>query len=169
MAKARSTGRRITGGSVSGSALGFGGGIGASVAAVTTERDIVQALVTFLEDRRVLYNPEHLEVETQVTSSVDQIRRELTEALQQLDPASPAVGSISTMRAACRRFLDDPRQHFRFLDGPRHRHDGLTPGFFVALGELRATFGAELKRLDKLYKLRIEVQLRDTFPGDDRL
>src|SRR5262249_38073726 len=121
MAKARTTGRRVTGGSVSGSALGFGGGVGASVAAVTTDRDIAQALVTFLKDRRVLFNPEYLEIEIQVNSSVDQIRRELTEALQQIDPKSPAVSPISTMRAACRRFLDHPRQHFRHFDGHHHR------------------------------------------------
>jgi hypothetical protein len=168
MAKTRSTGKRITGGSVSGSAFGFGGGVGASVAATTTDRDIVQALVTFLEDRRVLFNPEYLEVEVQVASSVVQIRRELTEALQQLDPKSPAVSSISMMRAACRRFLDHPRQYFRHFEGPRHSHDDLVPGFFLALGELRATFGAELQRLDKQFKLRIEVQLRDLFPGEDR-
>jgi hypothetical protein len=109
--------------------------VGVSVATTTTDCDIVQALLTFLENRRVLFNPEYFEVET------------FTEALQQLDPKSATVSSISTMRTACRRFPDHPQQHFRHFEGPRHRSDDLAPGLFVVLGELRATFGAELQRL----------------------
>ena len=37
-------------------------------------------VLAYLEDRRVLYNPYHLEVEDQCTSSVLDIRRLLTEA-----------------------------------------------------------------------------------------
>jgi hypothetical protein len=121
--------------------------------------------VTFLEDRRVLFNLDHVEVESQVASSIVAIRKELTEALQQVDPGGPAVAPISAMRAACRRYLDHPRENPLHFDFDWRR--GNVPGFLVALGELRAVFGAELKRLDKLYQLRIEVQLRDLLPEDD--
>src|SRR5258707_14407757 len=87
MAKTRDTGRRVTG--ISASALGFG--VGVSTTAAATDRDIIPALVTFLEDGRVLFNPENLEVQSEVDHSVVEIRRELTEALQQLDRKSSAV------------------------------------------------------------------------------
>lgn len=163
MGKSRSTGKRLTGTSMS--AFGFGAGF--STAPAATDRDIVQALVTFLEDKRALFNPEYLEIEDQVGHSVLNIRAQLTEALQQIDQASPAVQPLRDMRAACRRYLDEPRQHFRFLER-HHGHHEARPGFFVALGELRATFGAELKRLDALYSLDVEPQLRALFPMDDK-
>jgi hypothetical protein len=147
--------------------LGFGGGV--SSALVTTDRDIAQALTTFLEDRRVLFNPEWLEESSQVDHSVQEIRKELTEALQQLDPKSPAGDPMRAMRAACRRYLDEPRQKFRHVgEGSYRRGHELDPGFFVALGELRAVFGAELQRLDGLFHLTIETQLRNVFPAQDQ-
>lgn len=163
MAKPRSTGTRVTGGG--GSVLGFGAS--ASTSPKTTDRDIVQALAIFLEDRRVLFNPEHLEVESQVDHSVQEIRRELTEALQQLDPKGPAIESIRAMRAACRRYLDEPRQTFRHMGDYGHRRHNAEPGFFVALGELRAVFSAELKRLDDRFKLEIESHIRGLFPKSE--
>jgi hypothetical protein len=91
-----------------------------------------------------------------------EIRKELTEALQQIDPKSPAVAPIRSMRAACRQYLDGPRQRFRHMD---RFHDA---GFFVALGEMRAVFGAELKRLDDRYNLDIESHIRAIFPMPDK-
>jgi hypothetical protein len=90
------------------------------------------------------------------------------EALQQIDAQSSAVAPIRAMRAACRRYLDKPRQQFRHMgryDGRSGRND---PGFFVALGELRAMFGHELKQLDALFALDMEDQLRDLFPTTDQ-
>ena len=160
MAKNRITGRRVTVAGIS--ALGFGASV--STTAAITDRDIVQSLITFLEDRRVLFNPDYLEIESQVARSVTEIRKELTEALQQLDPNSPAVAPVRMMRGACRRYLDEPRQRFRHMDHPPRRQGEGTPGFFLALGELRATFGTEVKRLDDQFKLEIEPQLRELFP-----
>lgn len=159
MGKHRSTGRKLSGTNMS--VLGVGVGVSTSPAA--TDRDIVQGLATFLEDRRVLFNPDYLEVEWQVDDSVQEIRKQLTETLQQL-PDGDAANAIRAMREACRRYLDNPRQHFRHLErhGPHPREAGA--GFFLALGELRGVFGAEMKRLDDLFQLKIEKQLRDLFP-----
>lgn len=161
--KARSNKRKLTGASVS--ALGLG--IGLATTVTPGDRDIVQGLVTFLEDRRVLFNPEYLEVVSQVDRSVEEIRRELTDALQQLGPASPATPPIRTMRAACRRYMDGPRQQFRHMNAYGMSRRDNDPGFFVALGELRSTFGAELKRLNDVFKPTMEPQLRELFPSPD--
>jgi hypothetical protein len=52
------------------------------------ERELVRGLLTALEDRRVLFVPHHLEVVSQVTSSVLQIREVLTKTLQALPETS---------------------------------------------------------------------------------
>ena len=77
------------------------------------QREVVRRLLSFLEDRRVLFNPYFLEVEWQVEQSVIEIRRRLTETLDELSENSPAEASVRAMRAACRRFLDEPH-----LDAP---------------------------------------------------
>jgi hypothetical protein len=164
MAKPRSTGKRVSGGSAS--ALSFGAGV--STAAVTTDQDVIQALITFLEDRRVLFNLEYLEVASQVDRSVEDMRKELTEALQQVDRKSPSVAPLRALRAACRRYLDNPRQTFRHMGSHDGRHNHNEPGFFLALGELRATFGHELKLLDDLFDIDMESQLRTLFPTIDK-
>jgi hypothetical protein len=135
------------------------------------ERDIVRGLLTALEDRRVLFVPHHLEVVSHVTSSVLQIREMLTKSLQALPETSRAAGSIRAMRAACRRFLEEPAPDFRNLvqrHGPRHRDDEEgSPSFFVALGELRATFGTHIAALAYQYGLDVEPDLSSILPSVD--
>src|SRR3546814_506555 len=121
------------------------------------ERDIVRKLLAFLEDRRALYVDYCLEIEDQVAHSVHQIREELTKTLQALSEDSEVVGPVRAMRAACRKFLTEPHPDFRNLvryGGPSaHRMDiEGSPGFFVALGELRAVFGAQIAALAFAYE-----------------
>src|SRR5437879_1509797 len=82
--------------------------IGISWNPPAAERDTVRAFLNFLEDRRVLFNPFHLEVEYQVQQSVQQIRAECTKAIGSLPDDSAAVAPLRGLRAACRRFLDEP-------------------------------------------------------------
>lgn len=123
-------------------------------------------------DRRVLFVPYHLEVVSQVTSSVLRIRELLTETLQALPETARAAGSVRAMRAACRRFLEEPHPDFRNL--PPHYGSGRfgdeegSPPFFVALGELRATFGTHVAALAYQYGVDVEGELasidRDGLP-----
>lgn len=55
------------------------------------DRDTVRTFLTFLEDRRVLFNPYDLEVEYQVKESIQQIREKCTTAISALPDRSPAV------------------------------------------------------------------------------
>jgi hypothetical protein len=162
MVKSRKSGKQLAGTSLS--ILGLG--IGASVASTRTDGDVAQGLVTYLEDKRVLFNPEHLEGESEVQYSVQEIRTQLTDALQQVDPKGPAAEAIKAMRAACRQYLDGPRQHFQHMGV--HMRGMNEPGFFLALGELRARFGVELKRLDNLFGITMEPQLRALFLAPDK-
>jgi hypothetical protein len=133
------------------------------------EREIIRKLIAELEDRRVLYVPHHLEVADHVTSSVMQLREALTKTLQALPETSSAAGSVRAMRAACRKFLQEPRPEFSNL--VRHRYDRRDqheeggPSFFVALGELRASCGAHIAALAYLYELDVEVELASILPA----
>ena len=133
----------------------------------SAERDIVRGFLTFLEDRRVLFTPYELEVEGQVEQSVHDIRRRCTEGLAALPEQSRAIASMRTVRAACRRFLDDPRDNFRNLYVRDFGDFRDRAGFFTALGELRATVGAQIAILAVLYKIELEAELAAIVPAED--
>jgi hypothetical protein len=116
----------------------------------------VRGVMALLEDRRVLYNPYNIEIEHEVSSSVLEIRRELTKALQPLPEDSPAAPALRAMRAACRAYLD---QSHRF---PHHL------GFMLGLGELRAHFGLQVAYLAIEYGLDIENELAQIIPPELR-
>jgi hypothetical protein len=132
------------------------------------ERDAVRGLLTFLEDRRVLFNPTQLEVEWQVTDSIQQVREQCSKAIVALPDSSPAILPIRGIRAACRRFLDEPRSHFPHVGFIRHRdREGDHPGFFTALGEFRATVGAHVSTLAISYRIELEPELASILPPED--
>lgn len=145
------------------SALGFGTSWDISNA----DRDAVRGLLTFLEDRRVLYVPQHLEVHGDVEQSVHEIRRRCTDALTALAERAPARKHVQAIRAACRRFLEEPprfgnlmpHQFGRFAD---------EAGFFVALGELRASIGMQIANLASYYEIELEPDLAAILPAEDK-
>lgn len=132
------------------------------------ERGIAQDLATFLEDRRVLYNPMELECPHHCVESVLEIRRELTSLLRRVSSESTLKESLRGMRAACRKFLDaTDGQHGRH--GPIHmpfgRHDWI---FISALGELRGVVGVHLARIAAAYGLDLERELAAILPAPER-
>lgn len=130
------------------------------------ERNTVRAFLTFLEDRRVLFNPDFLEVEWQVGQSIDQIRQQCTATITKLHDQSRAVASVRSIRAACRRFLDEPRIEYRHFGHYGSRGaDG--PAFFTALGEFRAAVGVHIAHLALLYQIELEPELASVVPAAD--
>ncbi len=69
--------------------------------------EAAKRLLTYLEDRRVQFNPYELETPPHVVQSILTIRERLTHELEQLDRSSPLAQSVVAMRAACRKFLDE--------------------------------------------------------------
>lgn len=137
------------------------------------ERNIIRRLLQALEDRRVLFVPYTLEVPEEVTSSILRVRELLTQTLQELPDNSAACGSIRAMRAACRKFQDEPRPNYRNVH-PRHHGDwgcreDFSPGFFVALGELRASFGTHIAALACQYGIDVEDDLASILPAIDEV
>ncbi len=125
-------------------------------------------VVTFLEDRRVLYVPSMMEVPDHCVRSVLEIRRFLTEELQALPPGSPLAEPLRAMRAASRKFLaysdrwPDPEEF-----SPEWGAHWPDWEFNQALGELRGVFGVHLAALAAAYGLDVEDELASIIPPAD--
>ncbi|MBN1460263.1 MAG: hypothetical protein JXA57_12065 [Armatimonadetes bacterium] len=128
-----------------------------------SQRKIVRDLVTFLEDRRALYQPYFMEHGPWVEQSVLEIRGALTEALQRSPEEDNLIQPLRAMRAACRKFLDTVTGHGIFPRGHYH-HEALN---WSALGELRGVFGLHLARLCVSFGIDVEAELASTFPSED--
>ncbi len=117
------------------------------------ERKVVRDVLTFLEDRRVLYNPCAWELEDEVNQSVLRIREILTDAIQRLGQDSKAAPAMRAMRAACREYLDGTGRHFS--------HD-----LSIGLGRLRALFGLQIAFLAIQYGIDLEDDLASIIPPE---
>jgi hypothetical protein len=96
--KRRQTKPRLTG--LGASAAGVGAS--AQWENVETDAKVAQDVVTFLEDRRILFLPVNVEVVECSMGSVRELREFLTEALQRTSPNSPLARCLQLMRGACR-------------------------------------------------------------------
>jgi len=130
------------------------------------EADITVArrVLTFLEDRRVFYNPYHMEMEYQCIESILETREFLTETIGNLGDKSELAPHLQAIRAACREFLDSVGEPGR----PRlvqHRQRGpFETHFFQALGQLRGTSGVHIGAIAVMYGLPVEGQLAEILP-----
>lgn len=124
-------------------------------------------VLTFLEDRRVLYNPYHLEVADQCIQSVLDIRRFLTEVIGQLGADSKLAEHLRGMRAGCRVFLDATSPGARRIIRS-HWAGPFESSFFTALGELRATIGLHVAAVAVMHGLDVEGELAEVLPTAPR-
>jgi hypothetical protein len=132
------------------------------------EADCVAArrVIAFLEDRRVLFAPSEMEMPEHCMLSVIKIREFLTAELGKLSSSSDLAGSLSAMRAACRKFLGtveaDERRAIRFGAHQGHYASWIFNG---AVGELRGVFGMYIARLAASYGLDVEDNLASILPS----
>ena len=129
-------------------------------------------VITFLEDRRALYNPYEVEMADHVVLSIIDIRREMTRSLAAGGLGDELVGSLRTIRAACRKFMDSvgvaddrdrihlPPTHF----GMERMHDFQ---FNQSLGELRGVVGVEVLKIAAGFGLDVEDGLASILPAAD--
>jgi hypothetical protein len=132
------------------------------------ERTVAKRVMTYLEDRRVLYAPSEMEVPGHCVQSVLEIRAYLTSELGSLDGSSELTASLRALRAACRKFLDTVHHEedriVRF--GFSHGH-WASWVFNGALGEMRGVFGVHLAGLAAKYGLSVEKDLAAILPSED--
>jgi hypothetical protein len=120
---------------------------------------VARRILAFLEDRRVLFNPYHLEVADQCVHSVVEIRHFLTEEIGRLSGDSNLAAHLRGMRAACRKFLNDMHAGSELVLRSRW------PEFFTELGVLRASVGIHVAAIALMYGLDVEGELASMLPG----
>ncbi|HMS39876.1 MAG TPA: hypothetical protein PKE69_06595 [Pyrinomonadaceae bacterium] len=133
------------------------------------EPEITKArrIITFLEDRRVLYTPERTEVLSECVNSVLEIRKFLTIELGNLDSNTELAKNLRAMRSAGRKFLDRVKES---------EHSGLdlsmpsflplgTTQFFGDLGMMRGIFGLHIALIAASYGLDVEDDLASILPA----
>jgi hypothetical protein len=130
------------------------------------EVSVARRLVAFLEDRRVLYAPDVLEVPSHCVQSVLEIRRFLTGELGKLDNKTEFASSLRAMRAACRKFLDrvgnDGNETILYANRQGHWASWT---FYGSLGEMRGTFGIHLANIAAQFQLDVEDKLAIILPA----
>jgi hypothetical protein len=130
------------------------------------EVSAARRVIAFLEDRRVLYAPEEMEVASHCVGSAMEVRRFLSGELGKLDSKSEFTASLRAMRAACRKFLNrvgvDGREVTLYAN---HHGHWASWTFHSALGEMRGTFGIHLSKIAAEFKLDIEDSLAEILPA----
>jgi len=136
------------------------------------ERSIARRVITYLEDKRVLYEPAEFEVPAHCIESVLQIRGFLTSELSKLSGDTDLALSLRAMRAACRKFLstvridDQKRVHIsrHIVNYGEWMVQYASWVFSGILGEMRGVFGIHIARLAAAYGLDVEDQLASILP-----
>lgn len=128
---------------------------------------VARRVITFLEDRRVLFADESIEVVDHCVRSVIEVRRYLTSEIQQLSKGE-LCSSLRAMRAACRKFLEavDDSDGIVVRFGRHHGH-WASWRFGGALGELRGVFGVHVARIAAQNGLDVEDDLARILPSSD--
>lgn len=133
-----------------------------------TEKDIAKGVISFLEDRRVLYVPSEMEVPRHCIDSILQIRQFLTKEIAKLEQDSELSKSLRAMRAACRKFLSkidsDKEDLIKFGAVTEH---WASWEFNGSVGELRGVFGIHIAKIAVSYGLNVEDDLASILPEQD--
>jgi hypothetical protein len=127
-----------------------------------TERDFARQVISFLEDRRVLFVPYEDEIPRHCIESVLQIRHFLTSKIGELPENSELDKSLRAMRAACRKFLNETQN-------PNYHFPSWVSSCAInnALGELRGVFGIYTAKIAVAYGINIEKELASILPEED--
>ncbi len=129
------------------------------------ERQIAEKVITYLEDRRVLYNPYELESPKHCVESINQIRVFLTEQLYDLDRDSELSQTLRAMRDACRKTLDMATSNNLHIEGGHNmQRFGEQMIFFSGVGELRGVFGFLIAKLLVMHGIDCETSLIKILP-----
>ena len=141
--------------------------VGASWETVpNVEEEVLTRLVTFLEDRRVLYDPTEVEIPPRCVNSVLRIREVLVDLAGRLPRDSEVAATLRAMAGACRGFLDRLPDE---MSPGRLGHPSPTWGypswvFQQALGVLRGQLGLYLQELVDHRGVHISGELATILP-----
>jgi len=129
-----------------------------------SEIEVARKVITFLEDRRVLYVVYELESPNHCAKSVVKIRNFLTEQLFELDAKSELAITLKAMRSACRRFNNTIQNQYYSDRVSCDLGMGEQIHFYNAMGEFRATMGALIGKILVQHGIDSEGQLIEIIP-----
>jgi len=128
-----------------------------------TSTDVARRVISFLEDRRVLYNPSEMEVPQHCIESVLEIRNFFTDQIPQTTEKD-LLDSLKALRVACRKFLDSVSSRDDIIPFGNHRGHWASWEFNGAVGELRGVFGIHIAKIAAMYGLDVEDNLSKILP-----
>jgi hypothetical protein len=139
------------------------GGFGFSInwEKVPGDEDIAREVITFLEDRRLLFGKRHSEDEMHCVMSANEIRHFLTHELSQAKAGKSLAQSLRAIRVALRAFVDAAGSGARNF---RYRSGVMTDEFSLALGELRSRVGLQVAVIADQYDIEVEDGLAQILP-----
>lgn len=133
-----------------------------------SEITVAKRIITFLEDRRVLYSYSQRELSVNCIKSVLAIREYLTTELVKLKSKNQLDESLRAMRAACRKFLTRvSEQKAKIENFPEEYIYGSSWDRVGALGELRGVFGVHIAKIAAQYGFDVDNDLSLILPSKD--
>jgi hypothetical protein len=149
-------------------------GGGAQWETVESNRASAHRVLTFLADRRVLFNPYWQEQAGECAASVLGVRRKLTDEIGQLHDDEDLVPHLTTMQGACRQFLDRigsvANEDRRLGLWAAYRELDLRDvPLLIGLGELRSTIGIQVGLVATMFDIDVPDTLVEILlpPPDD--
>ncbi len=130
---------------------------------------VARRIITFLEDRRVLYAPSEIDVPDHCLRSIVEIRGFLTIELQGLRADADLADSLRALRAACGKFMNTVGVRPDIVRYGTYTGQWASWEFNGALGELRGVFGVHIARLAAAYGLDVENGLSAILPAEGDL
>lgn len=133
-----------------------------------TEVKVAMGLITFLENRRVLYVDYHQEFPPYVAESIIEIRDRFTQDLENLPPESELAENVRAMRAACIQFMgetDEISCEERKSWGNRMSWNESQKMYFKTLGRFRVTMGYYISLICAGYGIDVDANLARILPA----
>lgn len=142
---------------------------------------VARSIISYLEDRGVLYEPYEVEIPQRCIESVLRIREFLTNVLTDQAMGADLAASVQAMRATCRKFLRAVDERSGGPIGREFAEYNTETGeykpipwnpipnmndieFNQALGELRGVFGIHVGMLAIKYRLDVQDELASILP-----
>jgi hypothetical protein len=124
------------------------------------EIEKARRIIAFLEDRRVLYSPDEVEVPEHCVRSILKIREFITTELGDLDADTELAKHLRAMRAASRKCLNDVSEDDgRIIQYSRHSGHYASWQFYGDVGIMRGVFGVHIAQIAVAYGLDVEDEL----------
>jgi len=131
------------------------------------ERKIAFQVISFLEDRRILYRTMGIEVHDWSVKSVFEIRSFLTEMISSTDDYPALTEDLKNIRKACRKFLNDVEadENSEFiLDHKVENFKDKQKRFAEAFFDIRKPISRCVMELSYRYDIQIHGELRSILP-----